>query len=256
MRNGEQDSALTLKVLTLNTHKGFSFFNRKFVLHELREAVRATGADIVFLQEVLGSHERYPSRYADWPPAPQYEFLADTLWRDFAYGRNAVYPHGHHGNAVLSKFPIARHENHDISVQGPEKRGLLHCVMQVPGSGREIHGICVHLSLMERHRQLQLELLCRLVAQHIPADAPLVIAGDFNDWRLRARRILDGCAGLSEAFVAAHGREARTFPARWPLLRLDRIYVRNVRKVRPAVHSIRPWSHLSDHAALSAEIEL
>jgi endonuclease/exonuclease/phosphatase family metal-dependent hydrolase len=256
MRNGEQKPALTFKVLTLNTHKGFSFFNRKFVLHELREAVRATGSDVVFLQEVLGDHARHSQRHPNWPAGPQYEFLADTMWKQFAYGRNAVYPHGHHGNAVLSKFPIARHENHDISVQGPEKRGLLHCVMQVPGTAREIHGICVHLSLMESHRQQQLDLLCRLVAQHIPQDAPLVVAGDFNDWRLRAHRTLSKCAGMSEAFVATRGREARTFPSRFPLLRLDRIYVRNVRNVRPAVHSMRPWSHLSDHAALSAEIDL
>jgi len=256
MRNGAQQNALTVKVLTLNTHKGFSFFNRKFVLHELREAVRATGSDIVFLQEVLGSHERHASRHANWPSGPQYEFLADTMWQQHAYGRNAVYPYGHHGNAVLSKFPIVRYENHDISVQGPEKRGLLHCVMQVPATGREIHGICVHLSLMESHRQQQLELLCRLVASRIPADAPLVIAGDFNDWRLRARRALRRCPGLDEAFVRARGREARTFPSRFPLLRLDRIYVRNVRAVRPQVHSIKPWSHLSDHAALSAEIDL
>jgi endonuclease/exonuclease/phosphatase family metal-dependent hydrolase len=256
MRNGEQHSALTVKVLTLNTHKGFSFFNRKFVLHELRDAVRATGSDIVFLQEVLGEHVRHSQKVANWPSGPHYEFLADTIWKQFAYGRNAVYPHGHHGNAVLSKFPIASHENHDISVQGPEKRGLLHCVIQVPGSTREIHGICVHLSLMESHRQQQLDLLCRLVAQRIPQDAPLVIAGDFNDWRLQARRALARCAGLSEAFVQTHGREARTFPSRFPLLRLDRIYVRNVRAVRPALHSMKPWSHLSDHAALSAEIDL
>jgi endonuclease/exonuclease/phosphatase family metal-dependent hydrolase len=256
MRNGEQKPALNFKVLTLNTHKGFSFFNRKFVLHDLREAVRATQADIVFLQEVLGDHARHPQRYKDWPVTPQYEFLADTIWTDFAYGRNAVYPHGHHGNAVLSKFPITRHQNHDISVQGPEKRGLLHCVMQVPDTGREIHGICVHLSLTEGHRQQQLDLLCRLVSRHIPADAPLVVAGDFNDWRLRARRALAGCAGMSEVFVMATGREARTFPSRFPVLRLDRIYVRNVRVLRPEVHSMRPWSHLSDHAALSAEMAL
>ncbi|HUR41854.1 MAG TPA: endonuclease/exonuclease/phosphatase family protein [Verrucomicrobiae bacterium] len=248
-------SALTLKILTLNTHKGFTTFNRKFVLHELRDAVRATGADLVFLQEVLGVHSRHQARQKNWPSGPQYEFLADAIWRDFAYGRNAVYPHGHHGNAVLSKFPIARHDNHDISVQGPEKRGLLHCVVQVPEGGREIHGICVHLSLTEGHRRQQLELLCKLVERTVPVDAPLVVAGDFNDWRCRARQVLQRC-GLVEAFVASGRREPRTFPARFPLLRLDRIYVRNVRAVRPAVHSVRPWSHLSDHAALSAEIDL
>ena len=258
MRNGEQKSALSFKVLTLNTHKGFTFFNRKFVLHELREAVRATGADVVFLQEVLGSHEKHSARQKNWPEKPQYEFLADTIWKDFAYGRNAVYPHGHHGNAVLSKFPIAHYRNHDISLHiGPERRGLLHCVMKVPDHDNlQIHGICVHLSLMESHRQQQMDLLCRLIEKEVPPDAPLVIAGDFNDWRRRAQRRLGGCAGVEEAFIAALGREARTFPARWPMLRLDRIYFRNLRNVRPAVHSVKPWSHLSDHAALSAEFDL
>ena len=59
--------------------------------------------------------------------------MADALWPQFAYGRNAVYPHGHHGNAVLSKFPILRYENRDVSISGPEKRALLHCVLDVPG---------------------------------------------------------------------------------------------------------------------------
>src|SRR5882672_5681916 len=109
MRNGEQETPVTFKVLTLNTHKGFTTFNRKFVLHELREAVRATGADIVFLQEVQGSHEKHSRRHANYLSTPHYEFLADAIWKEFAYGRNAVYPHGHHGNAVLSKFPISRY---------------------------------------------------------------------------------------------------------------------------------------------------
>src|SRR5690606_4779870 len=101
-----EDTPLTLKVLTVNTHTGFTALNRRFILHELREAIRATGADIVFLQEVLGAHEHHASKHDSWPATSQYEFLADSIWKDFAYGRNAVYPYGHHGNALLSKFPI------------------------------------------------------------------------------------------------------------------------------------------------------
>src|SRR5690242_2875047 len=91
-------------VLTVNTHKGFTALNRRFILPELREAVRSVSADVVFLQEVHGAHEQHPMRYSNWPAMPQYEFLADTLWPQFAYGRNAVYPAGDHGNALLSKF--------------------------------------------------------------------------------------------------------------------------------------------------------
>jgi endonuclease/exonuclease/phosphatase family metal-dependent hydrolase len=247
-------ATLSFRILTVNTHKGFTSFNRRFILHELRDAIRTVSADVVFLQEVLGNHSEHPSHHHNWPPTPQYEFLADTIWAHFSYGQNAVYPDGHHGNALLSKFPIVRYQNIDVSIAGPERRGLLHCVLRHPLDGRELHAVCTHLGLMEAHRQKQLGLLCDLVAS-LPADAPLVIAGDFNDWRGRADRVLANCAGLSEVFVAQHGKPARTFPARFPMLRLDRIYTRNVRATKLEVHCERPWSHLSDHAALSVEIE-
>jgi endonuclease/exonuclease/phosphatase family metal-dependent hydrolase len=241
-----------LTVLTVNIHKGFTALNRRFILPELREAVRSVGADMVFLQEIHGTHEQHPQRYSDWPNMPQYEFLADSIWPQFAYGRNAVYPHGDHGNALLSKFQIVRYENLDISQSGHENRGLLHCVLRLPGSGQEVHAICMHLGLREVHRQQQLRLLEQRIGE-IPADAPLVVAGDFNDWRQRADL---SQSGLQEVFMQATGKHARTFPARLPLLALDRIYVRNVKVHNPRVLNTRPWSHLSDHVPLSVEIEL
>lgn len=87
----------TLRVATYNIHKGFSFFKGRLVIHEVRERLRMLGADVVFLQEVHGSHERHASHYSEWPVAPQYEFLADSVWREYAYGKNAIYDQGHHG---------------------------------------------------------------------------------------------------------------------------------------------------------------
>lgn len=244
----------SINVLTVNMHMGFNLLNRRFVLPELREAIRDVGADLVFLQEVLGEHARHARRHANWPQGPQYEFLADTLWPQHAYGRNAVYPHGHHGNALLSKFPIASHENRDVSVHGHEERGLLHSVLRLPDSGREVHTLCVHLGLRESHRQRQLGLLCGIVNDEIPADAPLIVAGDFNDWRVRGHRLMRAC-GLVEAFEHTRGRVARTFPSRWPTLPVDRIYLRNTRLLEARVLSSRPWSHLSDHVPLLARVE-
>lgn len=248
--------SVCIKVLTVNIHKGFTFFNRKFILPELRDAVRKIGADVVFLQEVTGTNAKHPDKFDNYPDTPHYEFLADSIWSQFAYGRNAVYTHGDHGNAVLSKFPIVRFENHDISISGPEKRGLLHCELQVPGRSLNLHAICVHLSLTEAHRTLQLDRLCKLIHVHVPPQAPVVVAGDFNDWRHRAGDQLAKGADLHEVFVQAHGQPAKTFPARKPLLRLDRIYVRNAIGHKPVVLPHRPWAHLSDHAPLAAEIEL
>ncbi len=244
----------TLKILTVNVHKGFTVFNRKFILPELRDAVREEQVDIVFLQEVIGSHEKHSARFANWPDLPQYEFLADSIWSDFAYGKNAVYPHGHHGNAILSKLPILHYENRDVSMNTHEKRGLLHCVLQLPGRADNLHVICAHLGLREGHRRRQMLLLERLIETRIPAGAPVIVAGDFNDWRLRGHTVMTHRLKLHEIFADKDGKPARTFPARWPRLRLDRIYMRDAIAGHSKVLASRPWSHLSDHAALMAEV--
>lgn len=250
-------AAPLLTVMTVNTHKGFTSFNRRFILPELRDAVRAVGADIVFLQEVLGTHEEHSRKWAgDWPETPHYEFLADEIWPQFAYGRNVAYPTSDHGNAVMSKYPIVHQRNHDVSLPGPERRGLLHCVIRIPGRAQDVHLVCVHLGLAESHRRKQLQLLCALVRGEVPAAAPLIVAGDFNDWRRKADPILAADAGLREVFLDTWGMHARTFPARLPVLCLDRIYVRNASAHLPMVLPRKPWSHLSDHAPLAAEIHL
>ena len=240
-----------LRVLTVNIHKGFSAFNRRFVLHELREAVRAMRSDLVFLQEVEGGAG--PAGAA--AVGAQYEFLADEIWSDHAYGRNAVAEGQDHANAVLSRLPVLYSCNHDMSLPGVEPRGLLHCVLARPAGLPELHVMCVHLGLTEMHRRHQLARLCETVRFEVPVDAPLVVAGDFNDWRSRADAMLAPC-GLTELFRHTHGRHARTFPARLPVLRLDRIYVRGIAAYRPLPMPRQPWGRLSDHAPLAAELEL
>jgi endonuclease/exonuclease/phosphatase family metal-dependent hydrolase len=250
-----QAREVRLGLLTINMHKGFNFLNRGFVLHELREAVRATGADVVFLQEVLGAHAGHARRFAGWPAQPQYEFLADSVWSQYAYGQNAVYPEGDHGNALLSKYPIAQHDNIDVSVGRHERRGLLHCRLDVPEARTQVHAICVHLGLREAQRREQVARLRDYIARSVPEDAAVIVAGDFNDWRVRLDAPLHD-AGLREVFVERRGAPARTFPGRWPLLRLDRIYVRGVDIEDAHVLDTNPWPHLSDHVPLCAKVVL
>ena len=237
-----------IRLLTLNAHQGFGALRRRGALLRLRDALRAHDADLVFLQEIGVAH-------GSDSPAEQYEVLADRVWPQHAYGRNAVTTSGHHGNALLSKYPIASWENLDASVGASERRGMLHSVIKVPGASRPLHAICVHFALREAHRAQQVERLLGLVADRIAEDAPLVIAGDFNDWRERAHRRLIQVGKFEEIHASRHGRPARTFPAGFPTLRLDRIYVRNL------LHSPTPaqrqlWSTLSDHVPLSGEVRI
>ncbi|MGH8705010.1 MAG: endonuclease/exonuclease/phosphatase family protein [Burkholderiales bacterium] len=243
-----------LRALTLNIHKGLSQFNRRMVMHELREGLRALDPDLVFLQEVQGLNERHALRFAAWPGGPQHEFLAGDDW-EHAYGRNAVYSHGHHGNAILSRFPILSSENQDVSDHRFERRGLLHTVVTIPGWRRNLHCVCVHLSLHERGRRRQLDAIAARLEELASKDLPIIVAGDFNDWRRRATHILEGSLGMTEVSVAARGRHARTYPSVLPVLQLDRIYVRGFEVVGSRVHRGAPWALLSDHLAVSAELK-
>ncbi|CAE6497012.1 MAG TPA: hypothetical protein DEO56_02335 [Nitrosomonas nitrosa] len=243
-----------LHITTYNIHKGFSYFNQRMVLHDLRERLRALDTDIVFLQEVVGEHTRHASRFENWPTNSQYEFLADSVWNDFAYGKNAVYDEGHHGNAILSRYPITSWENEDISSNRFENRGLLHCEISIPGWEENLHCICVHLALFKRGQHKQLWAMEKRIKQLVPAHAPLVIAGDFNDWHGTASRVLVKHLELTEVFEQTHGKTARSYPSIFPLLRLDRIYVRGFQVKNARIHQSRAWSRISDHTALSANI--
>jgi endonuclease/exonuclease/phosphatase family metal-dependent hydrolase len=242
-----------LHVTTYNIHKGFSQFNRKLMVHELRERLRALNPDLVFLQEVQGLHEKHAQQHQHWPGRPQHEFLADDLWHN-SYAQNAVYDHGHHGNAILSRFPILASRNQDVTHLRFEKRGLLHCTVQPDGWSQPLHCVCSHLSLFAASRRWQMDALVRDLEELIPHDAPLIVAGDFNDWRNQAQARLAERLGLQEAFSGPSGRPTRSFPAALPLMRLDRIYVRGFAIERAEVHSGSDWARISDHAALSAHL--
>jgi endonuclease/exonuclease/phosphatase family metal-dependent hydrolase len=246
-------SAPQLHVTTFNIHKGFSQFNRRVMVHELRDRLRHLNPDIIFLQEVQGLHHRHARIHANWPDGPQHEFLAEDVWHASAYGRNMIYDHGHHGNAILSRFPIHTTHNQDVTHLQFEKRGLLHCRIELP-HGPAAHCVCVHLSLFGYSRRRQMAALADYLHKETDDGAPLIIAGDFNDWSNRAGTHLAQRLGLTEVFSRHDGAPVRSFPSALPVFRLDRIYVRGFRVQRAEVHHGPPWSSISDHAALSAHL--
>jgi len=246
---------MKVRVCTYNIHKGLSQFNRRVVVHDLRDRLRELNLDVVFLQEVQGLNVRHEAAHVDWPSGSQHEFLAHEVWHQTAYGQNAVYDHGHHGNAILSRFDIVSSVNQDVSDHRFEKRGILHCEVDLPGIPDTAHCICVHLGLMGGSRRRQMHALAERVEQIVPAGAPLIIAGDFNDWLNRAQLLLARRLDLVEVFHSGSGRVARSFPSRMPMLTLDRIYVRGFDIEYAHVHSGPLWSRISDHAPLTAELE-
>lgn len=243
----------SLKIATYNIHKGFSHFNRRVVLHELRDRLRELDADIVFLQEVQGEHASHGERYHNYPDGAQHEFIAEDIWLHSAYGKNSVYEAGHHGNAILSRFPIVQSLNTDVSAHRFESRGLLHCAIEIDEQ-QAIHCLCAHFGLFAKGRRMQTDALIEYVRNEIPPDAPLIIAGDFNDWRNQLSHTLASELRVHDVFHLHGGKLARSFPASLPLFRLDRIYVRGFSVLHSDVHAGGAWQRLSDHAALSTKL--
>lgn len=233
-----------MRILSYNIHKGFTAGNRTLVLEKIRHAIRATHADLVCLQEVVGENRRHAAEFEEWVDT-QFEFLADEVWHYRAYGKNAVYDHGHHGNAILSKVPFSHYNNHDISVLPFSQRGVLHAVTE-----NGVHVLCAHFGLLAWERRHQIRSLCELL-QKIPATAPVILAGDFNDWNEKSHRTLIDY-GLREALQDSAGYLQKTFPARWPLLRMDRIYYRNLVLKSAQCLDGNEWRKLSDHSPLLA----
>jgi len=225
------------RILTWNIHKGLHWAARTSELEPMREAIRAASADLVLLQEVRGSEA-------------QLEYLADSLWPHHAYGRNAAYDGGHHGNAIMSRWPIEGVHNLDLTVWRIERRGALHATIRHPETRERLHAVSVHLDLFESNRAEQLERLIRYLSAAVPAHEALVLGGDFNDWRVRACRPLAARLGLVDAFRAAEGAPARTFPAHRPTVRLDRVYGRRWPPETVVSRPVLPAVALGDHLPL------
>ena len=245
---------MRLRVLTYNMHKGFCFYSRQYVLKALREAIRSVDADLVFLQEVMGVHP--PARGSEHETNSQFEYLADQIWPHFAYGKNAIYSDGHHGNAILSKHPFTAFENINISTNPMERRGLLHAQVKMNGHAIDVHMLNLHLDLLERGRRQQMRSLIQRVQACVPPQAPLIVAGDFNDWALKFSDPMAAELGLAESGVRFTGNHAATFPSWRPFLALDRVYVRGFEVRDFQVLSGSIWKRMSDHAGVMAELEL
>jgi endonuclease/exonuclease/phosphatase family metal-dependent hydrolase len=263
---------MKLRITTYNIHKGVSSFGSRPRIHALKQAISSMESDVLFLQEVQGRHDLHALRHAaNWPELSQQDFLAGDS-HHCAYGMNALYDHGHHGNALLSRFPILSSRNQNVSDHAYEARGILHCVVQTPET--QVHCYVIHLGLFSGSRKRQTEALIAAVTSSAPKDAPVIIAGDFNDWGNRLSEILRTDLGVVEVFdenlstrgfgtylrqLSGRGPKiepARTFPAALPFLKLDRIYVRGFTVESAQVLHGALWAKLSDHAPIVANLRL
>ncbi|MDR7331185.1 endonuclease/exonuclease/phosphatase family metal-dependent hydrolase [Kinneretia asaccharophila] len=246
-----------MRVATYNIHKGVRGLGpaKRLEIHNLQMGVQALDADLVCLQEVRLFHHReaayFDRTWFGWPEKGQAEFLAPDGY-EVAYRTNATTKFGEHGNALLSRWPIGDIGHHDVSDHKFEQRGLLH--VPVRWQGTEVHVVVAHFGLIHSSRVRQAERLAIFVRDHVPEGAPVLVAGDFNDWGERLDTSMR-THGLRRA-SAPNRMRAATFPSRLPVFSLDRVYMRGLRCTGIQVPRGPSWARMSDHLPLVVELAL
>ncbi len=243
---------LTLRVVSWNVHKCVGGLDRRHDPARIAAVIAQCTPDVVLLQEVAQRGRWYGND-------PQVDVLGELLGlphRSYFVNVRFGPRRGEYGNAILSRAPIVRTENVDLTLPGKKARSVLHAELRLTkpdGHTRLLHVFNLHLGLSERERREQLTrfLDCGPI-RSVHADTPLVVAGDFNDvWGSLGKRL------LVPAGFHGPARPPKTFPAWAPVRALDSLFVRGncelLSLTRPRSKGART---ASDHLPLVADLRV
>jgi endonuclease/exonuclease/phosphatase family metal-dependent hydrolase len=204
------DGSHRLRVVTYNIHRSIGMDRRRRP-ERVAAVLRAIDADVIALQEVIGSGPRGGSQIED---------IGAALGMGWVMA-SARHLRGHQfGNAVLSRFPIVHHAEHDLSWKTCEQRCLQRADIDV--NGHTLHVYNVHLGTAILERRHQAERVATIVSdRHI--GGPKLVLGDFNEWmRGLTTKLLS--SRMKSVDLGSYMTTRRTYPGLFPLLHLDHIY--------------------------------
>jgi len=232
-----------LLVGSYNVHKGVGTDMRRDPAR-IVEVIREIGGDIVALQEV-------DRRFGDRKGVLDLEYLAQTtgLAPVLLEGRLGRLSHGWHGNLLLFRDAEVL-EARAITLPGLEPRGAIVADLMV--AGKPLRVIAAHLGLLHQSRLLQAR---RLVEEVEGADGrPTLVMGDLNEWRLGTScSLMPLRRGLRA--VKRSSLTVPSFPARMPVLPLDRIITCNRAELTSIEPHISPLARqASDHLPIKARL--
>jgi endonuclease/exonuclease/phosphatase family metal-dependent hydrolase len=245
---------VNLKILTYNIHRAIGV-DRRFRPERIVEILVHHDADLVLLQEVDEGAPR--SRELDLAK----ELAYASGYPHFAVGHNVSLKKGRYGNATLSRFPILRERNIDLSVaESWIRRGCQHTSVLVREDAPPIEIFNLHLGLSARERQKQVSLLAHSSEfSGVDGHTPMLVGGDFNDWRSLLWPVFTNGHGFQSATDSRTGRRRAlaTYPSFSPQGALDRIYFRGPLQLA-GVHRCRLQIArvASDHLPVMAEFDL
>jgi endonuclease/exonuclease/phosphatase family metal-dependent hydrolase len=242
--------------MTYNIHRAIGV-DRRFRPQRIVRVLEHHRPDVVLLQEVDEGVPR--SREIDLAK----ELAGMIDFPHYAVGHNVSLRKGRYGNATLSRHPILKERNIDLTVDSRKRRGCQHTrirVESVRGHPHELDVFNLHLGLSAAERARQVGLLVRSNEfASMPAGAACMVAGDFNDWRSLLHPIFTEILSFRCATQNPRrtDRSIRTYPAFSPRGSLDRIYYRGpVRALASRACRLRVSKVASDHLPVVADFEL
>lgn len=223
-----------LTLATYNIH-GAVGADGRYDPARIAAVLREMNADVVALQEV-------PMGGASGPDA--LPVLIDQTRYTATEGPTLDLPGRRYGNAVLSRYPVTAVRAIDLTFGAREPRGALDADLRC--HGHDLRVIATHLGLRPAERRAQIR---RLLDGFDTDRMPVVLMGDVNEWLTWGRPL----AWLNARFQRVPA--PATFPARWPVLALDRIWIRpRQRLLRVFVHDTGLAREASDHLPLVAQV--
>jgi len=246
---------MEFRVLSYNIHRAIGV-DRLFRPERVAGIIRYYQPDIVLLQEV---DEGVP-RSRELNLARE---LATALgFEHYKLGANVSLRKGTYGNATLSRFPIVRERNIDLTIGAHKRRGCQHTTLAIDGdpeTGRTVEVFNLHLGLSARERDQQAGILVR--SHEFPPlgeGPPCIVAGDFNDWRSRLRPIFTEvfCFACATEGTTGDSLPMRTYPSFSPRGALDRFYYRDLELVRARRCRLALSRVASDHLPIVADFRL
>lgn len=233
-----------LRVATYNIHKCRGM-DARVRPERIAEVIRGLDADVVALQEVVRGRKEKDQLCVIAKELGNYHLCFGTARKL----RGADY-----GNAVLSRFLIAGHQNYNITAGRREPRACLRADIEVAAWGLTLRLFNSHLGTgyMERRKQAQLLVDPALLGSPKFSGSRIVL-GDFNEWTPGLTTKLLG-THLRSADLRPFLRKVKTYPGLMPLMHLDHIYFDPGFELRGAhLCATRLAKIASDHLPLMAE---
>jgi endonuclease/exonuclease/phosphatase family metal-dependent hydrolase len=235
---------LQLRVLSYNIHHGEGV-DRKLDLPRIAGVIKSVKPDLVALQEVDQGTERTDK-------VDQAAQLARLTGLDGVFGGNIRHQGGDYGNAVLSRLPIRRHQNHSLpSFDDGEQRGVLQVEVELPDEHGTLLFLATHLDHRpgDRERLASARAIYALLAES--KRRPAVLAGDLND-------VPDSetLGELGRAWNRANQKVLPTIPVDQPTRQIDFILFRPAGCWKAVEVRVLDEAVASDHRAILAVLEL